>query len=168
MKSHLLKSLNTKNKSYACNSYVTHIPMYTIVTLHFWLVYVCYYMCIHICIYTHSWNKIVHIYSFLILFCFFGCMLFVLDTPRSKMFYFCLLIWLIVIIIRSGAPGWLSRLGGQLRLRSDLMVPDFETHVGLCADSSEPGACFRICDPPSLCPLPSSCSVSVSQKINKR
>ena len=35
-------------------------------------------------------------------------------------------------------------------------------HVGLCADGSEPGACFRFCVSPSL-PFSCSCSVSVSQ-----
>ena len=41
----------------------------------------------------------------------------------------------------------------------------FRPRIGLCADSSEPGACFGFCVSFSL-PLPCSCSVSVS-KINK-
>ena len=49
----------------------------------------------------------------------------------------------------TGAPGWLSRLSVRLRLRlqlrPDLMVRGFEPRVGLCADSSEPGACFELC-----------------------
>ena len=34
----------------------------------------------------------------------------------------------------------------------DLTDPEFEPHVGLCADSSEPGACFGFCVFLSLCP----------------
>ena len=45
----------------------------------------------------------------------------------------------------------------------DLTVCEFEPHVGLCADSSEPGACFEFCVSLSL-PFPCSCSVSRSQK----
>ena len=33
----------------------------------------------------------------------------------------------------------------------DLMVCEFEPRVGLCADSSEPGACFGFCVSLSLC-----------------
>ena len=43
----------------------------------------------------------------------------------------------------------------------DLAVCEFEPRVGLCADGSEPGACFRFCLPLSL-PLPCSGSVSLS------
>ena len=59
----------------------------------------------------------------------------------------------------------LGLLDGALGLGSghDLMVCEFEPHVRLCADSSEPGACFRFCVSLSL-PLPGSCSVSLSQK----
>ena len=39
-----------------------------------------------------------------------------------------------------GAPGWLIWLSIQLWLRSDLAVRGFVPRVGLCADSSEPGA----------------------------
>ena len=45
----------------------------------------------------------------------------------------------------------------------DLAVCEFEARVRLCADSSEPGDCFRFCVFLSLT-LPRSCSVS---KINK-
>ena len=69
---------------------------------------------------------------------------------------------------RRGAPGWLSRLGVWLRLRSWSHSCGFEPHVGLCADSSEPGGCFRFCVSLSLCPSPVHVlSLSVS-KINKR
>ena len=44
-------------------------------------------------------------------------------------------------------------------------VCEFKPHVGLCADSSEPGACFGFCVFLSLSlPLPHSCSVCLSQK----
>ena len=46
----------------------------------------------------------------------------------------------------------------------DLTVREFEPRVRLCADSSEPGACFRFCVSLSFCPLPRSYSVSVSLK----
>ena len=43
----------------------------------------------------------------------------------------------------------------------------FEPHVRLCADSSEPGACFGFCVSLSLCPSPvHALSLSVS-KVNK-
>ena len=42
----------------------------------------------------------------------------------------------------------------RLRLSHDLAVCEFEPRVGLCADSSEPRACFRFCVPLSLCPSP--------------
>ena len=49
----------------------------------------------------------------------------------------------------------------------DLTVREFEPHVGLCADSSEPGACFGFCVSLSFCPSPAhALSFSVS-KINK-
>ena len=61
------------------------------------------------------------------------------------------------IIIRNGdcrGPGWLSRLGARLQLRHDLAVGGFELRVGLCADSSEPGAASDSVSP----------SLSASQK----
>ena len=45
----------------------------------------------------------------------------------------------------------------------DLAVREFEPRVGLCADSSEPGAYFRFCVSLSLT-LPHSCSVSFCLK----
>ena len=48
----------------------------------------------------------------------------------------------------------------------DLMVCGFEPYTGLCADSSEPGACFRFYVSLSLCPSP-PCALSVSE-INKK
>ena len=40
-----------------------------------------------------------------------------------------------------GSVGWASNFGSG----HDLAVCEFEPHVGLCADSSEPGACFTFC-----------------------
>ena len=72
---------------------------------------------------------------------------------------------------KANIPG---RLGGSVGEAShfgsghDLAVREFEPRVGLCADSSEPGACFRFCVSLSLCPSPvHALSLSVS-KINKR
>ena len=63
------------------------------------------------------------------------------------------------------APGWLSQSSVRLRLRSYLNVCEFEPHVRLCADSSEPGACFRFCVCVSLSPsLTHALPLSVSQK----
>ena len=56
----------------------------------------------------------------------------------------------------------------------DLAVREFQPHVRLCADSSEPGACFRFCVSLSLFPSPThalslcvciSLSVSLSLPI---
>ena len=44
-----------------------------------------------------------------------------------------------------GAPGWRSWLGVRLQPGHDLAVREFEPRVGLWADGSEPGACFRFC-----------------------
>ena len=49
----------------------------------------------------------------------------------------------------------------------DLTVGEFEPRVGLCADSSEPGACFGFRVSFSLCPSPARTlffSLSLSQK----
>ena len=48
-----------------------------------------------------------------------------------------------------------------------ISVCGFELRIGLCADSSEPGACFQFCVSLSLCPSPAhALSLSVA-KINK-
>ena len=68
---------------------------------------------------------------------------------------------------RFGAPRWLSRLGVRLGSGHDLAVREFEPRVGLCADSSEPGASFRFCVSLSLsAPPPLTLCLSLS-KINK-
>ena len=66
-----------------------------------------------------------------------------------------------------------GRLGGSVGCAADfgsvhdLAVCEFEPHMGVCADSLEPGACFTFCVSLSLSLLlPHSCSVSVSE-INK-
>ena len=41
----------------------------------------------------------------------------------------------------SGSVGWTSDFGSGY----DLTVRELEPRVGLCADSSEPGACFGFC-----------------------
>ena len=62
-----------------------------------------------------------------------------------------------------------GHLGSSVGLASDfssghdLMVHEFESCIGLCADSSEPGACFRFCVSLSLFPYP----VLSFSKINK-
>ena len=43
----------------------------------------------------------------------------------------------------------------------------FEPRVGLCADSSEPGACFRFCGSLFSLPLHHSCSVPQSMSLNE-
>ena len=64
-----------------------------------------------------------------------------------------------------GAPGWRSRLSVWLQPGHDLAVREFEPRVGLWADGSEPGACFRFCVSLSLCPCPThTLSLSLCQK----
>lgn len=74
--------------SYVCNPYFTFVisvrMLYAYTSMH-----------IHTLM-----KQVIHIYSFLILFCFLGCMFFILGTPKNKIFYFCLLILLIVITIK--------------------------------------------------------------------
>ena len=70
-------------------------------------------------------------------------------------------------LLRKGGrvSGWLSWLSVDFSSGHDLELHEFEPHIGLCADSWDPGACFRLCLPLSL-PLPHSCALAVS-KINK-
>ena len=66
-----------------------------------------------------------------------------------------------------GAPGSRSRLSVRLQPGHDLAVREFEPRVRLCADSSEPGACFRFWVSLSLsAPPPPILPLSVSQKKN--
>ena len=64
-----------------------------------------------------------------------------------------------------GHLGGLVGEDSDFGLSHDFMVCGFELHVRLCADSSEPEACFRFCFSLSLCPYP-TCALSLS-KINK-
>ena len=59
-----------------------------------------------------------------------------------------------------GAVGWASDFSSG----HDLAVREFEPRVGLWADGSEPGACFRFCVSLSLCPPPFMLCLSLSQK----
>ena len=52
------------------------------------------------------------------------------------------------------APGWLSRVRSDFDSGHDLTVCGFQPRIGLCAHSSEPGACFQFCVSLSLCPSP--------------
>ena len=54
------------------------------------------------------------------------------------------------------SAGWASGFGTG----HDLMVREFEARVRLCADSSEPGACFGFCVSLFLCPFP-ACALSL-------
>ena len=58
-----------------------------------------------------------------------------------------------------GSVGWASDFG----LGHDLTACQFEPRVGLCADSSQPGACFGFCVSLSLCPSPAH-ALSLSQE----
>ena len=69
-----------------------------------------------------------------------------------------------------GRDAWVAQSVEQptsLRSGHDLTVCEFETLIGLCADSSEAGACFGFCVSLSV-PLLHSCSVSLClrNKIN--
>ena len=56
---------------------------------------------------------------------------------------------------------WVAQLVKHFGSGHDLAVDEFESRIGLCADSSEPGACFGFCGSLSLSlPLPCSCCVS--------
>ena len=57
----------------------------------------------------------------------------------------------------------LGRLGGSAGSGHDLTAGEFEPRVRLCADSPEPGACFRFCVSLSLGPSPTH-TFSLSQK----
>ena len=48
----------------------------------------------------------------------------------------------------------------------ELAICEFKLHIGLWADSSEPGACFGFCVSLSLCPSPLVLCLCLS-KINK-
>ena len=67
----------------------------------------------------------------------------------------------------------MRHLGGSVgeasnfRSGHDLTVYGFKSHIRLCADSLEPGACFRFCVLPLSAPPLLALCLSLSQKINK-
>ena len=67
---------------------------------------------------------------------------------------------------------WMGDLGDSVSWASDfslghdLKVHEFEPRVGLCADSSEPGACFRFCVSLSVCPSPLIFSLSLCLSLS--
>ena len=63
-----------------------------------------------------------------------------------------------------GAPGWLSWLSTHFSSGHDLMVCEFEPCVRLCADSSEPGACFGFCVSLSLSTPPLGVSFNTAPR----
>ena len=86
--------------------------------------------------------------------------------------------WMYVCKLDIGAPGWLSQLG--FSSGHDLTARGFKPCVGLCADSSEPGASFGLCLPfcpsptlthsvsLSLCPSPRTLSLSLKNKLKHK
>ena len=60
-----------------------------------------------------------------------------------------------------GSVGWASDFSSG----HDLTVHEFEPYIGLCADSSEPGASFGFCVSFPL-PLPHSFSLSLSLSLS--
>ena len=62
---------------------------------------------------------------------------------------------------------WVAQSVERLTLAQVMIsqLCEFESHIGLCADGLEPGACFRFCVSLSLCLSP-TCILSLS-KINK-
>ena len=60
---------------------------------------------------------------------------------------------LLSIKISEGCPGGSVGWASDFSSGHDLLVREFEPRIRLCADSSEPGACFRLCVSISL-PLP--------------
>ena len=67
----------------------------------------------------------------------------------------------------AGASGWLRQLGTNFGSGHDLVVHEFEPHVGLCADSSKPRPCFGFCVSLSVCPSPLHTLSLSPSKINK-
>ena len=70
--------------------------------------------------------------------------------------------------ISRGVPGWLSGLTVQLHFgsRHDFTARGLKPRIELCADSSEPGACFGFCVSLSA-PPPLMLCLSLSKIINK-
>ena len=62
-----------------------------------------------------------------------------------------------------GVPGWLSQLSIRFGPDHNFMGCGFEPHVGLCADSSEPGAALDSVSPLSA-PPPFALALSLKNK----
>ena len=56
--------------------------------------------------------------------------------------------------------GWAADFGSA----HDLAVREFEPHIGLCADGSEPAACFTFCSLPLSAPPLLILSLSLKNK----
>ena len=64
------------------------------------------------------------------------------------------------------APGGLSWLSVDVGSGHDLAVGEFQPRVRLCADSSDPGACFGFWVCLSLCPSP-TCMLAHTLSLSK-
>ena len=72
------------------------------------------------------------------------------------------------VVLILNFKSYLCRGAGVAQLVKPLTSARVKPHVGLCADSSEAGACFRFCVSLSLCPSPDhALSLSLS-KTNER
>ena len=68
-----------------------------------------------------------------------------------------------------GAPGWLLSWACDFSSGHDLAVRELEPRIGLYADCSEPGACFRFCVSLSAPPLLTFClSLSLQTKQKQK
>ena len=67
-----------------------------------------------------------------------------------------------------GLPGGTVGRVADLGSGHDLTVRELEPRIGLCADGSEPGACFiQISGLPVSLPLPRLCCVSLKNKYKR-
>ena len=95
---------------------------------------------------------------------------FFLSLPRVISLYFGISLIITVVIWEVGngvwRGAWVAQLvESDLGSDHDLTAHEFEPLIRLCDDSSEPGACFRLCPHP---PPPLMCSLSLSlSKISK-
>ena len=94
---------------------------------------------------------------------------FMLQLPHA-FWYYTVFIWKVSAVQKDYFGG---RLGGSVawasdfRLGHDLEVREFRPQVRLCANSSEPGACFRFCLPLALSAPPPLMPCLCRSKMNK-